>query len=254
MNKVLIIEDEFHAVKRLQQLLRTAWPEVEILEVLESVEECLKWFSQNQVPDLIFSDIQLADGISFDVFKQVQVECPVIFTTAFDEFAIKAFKLNSIDYLLKPIDPEELGTAIEKYHRLYKDSSSVDSSMVLQTLLKQLQQTDYPERFLIQQAQGLAYINAKEIAYCFTDQGNTWVVTTDGKKYHVDYNLEKMESMLDPKLFFRINRKLIVQLQSIVKVQDYFNHRLILQLKPESNLDQIVSREKVKAFRTWLGA
>lgn len=254
MNKVLIIEDEYHAVKRLQQLLLTAWPEIEFLEVLESVEEGLAWFSRNQEPDLIFSDIQLADGVSFDIFKQVQVQCPVIFTTAFDEFAIKAFKLNSIDYLLKPIDPEELNAALNKFRRLHREQASEASASILQTMLKQLQATTYPERFLIEQSQGLTYIPAKEIAYCFTDQGNTWVATTDGKKYHVSYNLEKMEAMLDPKLFFRINRKLIVHLQAIVKVQEYFNHRLILQLHPESSLDQIVSREKVKAFRAWLGA
>lgn len=252
----LIIEDEFHAAKRLSGLLTRLRPGVQILKVLDSVEDATEWLEQNAQPDLIFMDIQLADGLSFEIFQKTTIEAPVIFTTAFEEYALRAFKTNSVDYLLKPVDEAELMVALEKFERLFGKTNQPAIEMgAIQALLKAMAQPEYSSRFVIKTSQGLTYIGVQEIAWFLSEGGLTYLVSTANKKHHLDYTLEQLEDLLDPKFFFRINRKTIVAIHAVQKVSDYFNSRLKIALQPASgDEDSIVSRERVKGFRNWLGA
>ncbi|NUN99915.1 MAG: response regulator transcription factor [Saprospiraceae bacterium] len=252
----LIIEDEFHAAKRLSGLVTRLRPNAQILKVLDSVDDATEWLEQNTAPDLIFMDIQLADGLSFEIFKKTRIEAPVIFTTAFDEYALRAFKTNSVDYLLKPVDEPELAAALEKFERLFGKTETPSLTMdAIQSLLKAMAQPEYSNRFIIKTNQGLTYISVQEIAWFLSDGGLTYLVSHNNKRHHLDYTLEQLEDLLDPKQFFRINRKMIVGIQSVQKVSDYFNSRLKIALRPASgDEDSVVSRERVKAFKGWLGA
>ncbi|MEO1623993.1 MAG: LytTR family DNA-binding domain-containing protein [Bacteroidota bacterium] len=250
--KVLIIEDEHHAQKRLTKLVQMLRPEVEILGAIDSVEEAVEWLEAQPKPDLMFMDIQLSDGLSFEIFSKIQVETPVIFTTAFDEYAIKAFKVNSIDYLLKPIEEEELKCAFDKYEsRKPKESDRYDMGKIEQ-LLQNLTQREYQKRFLIKSGQHMAYVNTDEIAYVYSENSLSFLQTLDGKRHLLDYTIDQLSDLLDPKLFFRINRKAIIRIDSVQKVQPYFNNRLVLKVKPSAAFDLIVSREKVRDFKGWL--
>ncbi|MEO1517874.1 MAG: LytTR family DNA-binding domain-containing protein [Bacteroidota bacterium] len=250
--KVLIIEDEHHAQKRLTKLVQMLRPEVEILGAIDSVEEAVEWLETQARPDLMFMDIQLSDGLSFEIFSKIQVETPVIFTTAFDEYAIKAFKVNSIDYLLKPIEEEELKRAFDKYEsRKPKESDRYDMGKIEQ-LLQNLTQREYQKRFLIKSGQHMAYVNTDEIAYVYSENSLSFLQTLDGKRHLLDYTIDQLSDLLDPKLFFRINRKAIIRIDSVQKVQPYFNNRLVLKVKPSAAFDLIVSREKVRDFKGWL--
>ncbi len=254
--RILIIEDEFHAAKRLSGLVTKLRPGAQILNVLDSVEDATEWLEQNSHPDLIFMDIQLADGLSFEIFKKTRIEAPVIFTTAFDEYALRAFKTNSVDYLLKPVDEVEMVGALEKYERLFGKTDTPTLEVgAIQALLKAMAQPEYSSRFVIKSSQGLTYLSVSEIAWFLSEGGLTYLVSKANKKHHLDYTLEQLEDLLDPKSFFRINRKMIVGIESVQKVSDYFNSRLKIALQPASgDEDSIVSRERVKAFRGWLGA
>ena len=250
----LIIEDEFHAAKRLGGLVSELVPDGIHLETIDTVEEAVEWFENNTHPDLVFMDIQLADGLSFEIFKKTAVETPVIFTTAFNEYALHAFKTNSLDYLLKPVDKEELKGALEKYRKLFGQRvQSIDAKMV-ENLLKGLTQKEFPERFLIKSGQGISFVSVNDIAWFHSEEGLTFLMTHQRKKHHLDYTLEQLEEMLHPGFFFRINRKQIIGINGIEKVSDYFNSRLSLRLKPEQEEESIVSRERVKSFKKWLGA
>ncbi len=251
MKRVVIIEDETPAAERLTRLV-TSLGEVEILARLDSIEDAVAWFQSNSAPDLAFFDIQLADGKSFSIFEQVPVSCPVIFTTAFDDYAIQAFKVNSVDYLLKPVDEGELRVAWNKFLAIY-DSEKPEEIAILNKQLKTLlTQKQFKSRFLIKSGEQFKFILAEKVAYFFSDGGNTFLVNSNGEQFLLDEKLEKLESQIDPSVFHRISRKYIVSCDSISKISSYFNSRLILDLNPKSSQEVIVSRERVSEFKSWL--
>jgi DNA-binding LytR/AlgR family response regulator len=250
--KLLIIEDEYHAQKYLVKLLKKIKPEAEILDRLDSVEESVEWFQNNPAPDLVFMDIQLADGLSFSIFKMVSVNAPVIFTTAFDQYTLQAFKVNSVDYLLKPVDEEDLKKAIKQYEQIYFNKANFDSNSLIQIINNLQQKQNYRQRFLIKQSNGFTHLSVDHIAYLYSEDGMTFLISTDNKRHLLDIPLDRIEKELNPKDFFRISRKQIIHIQSVSKIFTYFNHRLKLELKPASKLDAIVSRERVKEFKSWL--
>ncbi len=249
--KILILEDEYHAAQLLKRLILQIEPQTQILAVLDSLEETTKWFAIHPMPDLIFMDIQLADGLSLEIFQQVNISCPVIFTTAYDQYSLQAFKVNSVDYLLKPVDKEELGAALKKYHQ-YHQSQRIDP-LQLQLLLQNIrQEQNYKSRFLIKQGQTWHYLTAEEVAYIYAEDGLVFLMDKKGKRHLLETTLEELALELNPDHFFRINRKQIVHFQAISEIHPFFNHRLKLSLRPESKLENIVVRDKVKTFKAWL--
>ena len=249
--KVLIIEDEKPAARRLQQLLLQQRPQAGILAHLESVEHAVQWLQENPRPDLLFLDIQLADGLSFDIFREVEVPSPVIFTTAYDQYTLKAFKLNSIDYLLKPIDPEELQQALNKFDRFYGKAPLLDPR-TLESLIHSFQAPAYKERFIVKIGQQITYIQVEDVRYFYSEDGLLFAQMQDKKRHALDYTLDQLESLLDPRFFFRLNRKAIVHINAIQKVSPYFNSRMIVELRPQPGFDAVVSRDRVSDFKNWL--
>ena len=250
MTKILIIEDEKPAVRRLTQLLSEHLPEAQVLESLDTVTGAINWFRNNPEPDLIFLDIQLADGISFEIFEKVSVTAPIIFCTAYDQYAIKAFKLNSIDYLLKPIDPEELKQAIHKFKSGKKEQGiSLDQ---LRSLMQPATKI-FKTRFLIKLGERIQSVDIQDIAFFFSEDKVTLLQTRQGKKYIVDYILDEIEEMVSPEQFFRINRKYISSISAIKDVFTYSNSRLKVHLENCSDNDILISRERMGAFKSWLG-
>lgn len=250
--RVLIIEDEELAAERLQQLLEALQPDVEVLSVLDTVEEAVAFFKAAPALDLAFFDIQLADGASFQIFEAVNVPCPVIFTTAYDEYALKAFKVNSIDYLLKPIGKNDLANALQQYDQLsVKFGQSAGQIQEVEKLLRSMQHT-YKDRFVVKAGHQFLSIKAEQVHYFYTAHKMTWLRLADGKKHTVDFTLEELEGLLDPKQFFRVNRQYIVHIETIEQTTVYSNARLKLQLKDGE--ETTVSRDRVSPFRTWLGA
>ncbi|MEI2748222.1 MAG: LytTR family DNA-binding domain-containing protein [Ferruginibacter sp.] len=257
--RILIIEDEDLAVKKLQKTLAAVEPNAVVAGIADSIHSAVEWLQENQQPDLILMDIELADGQSFEIFNLVEVKSPVIFTTSYDEFALKAFKVNSIDYLLKPIQKEELQAALSKFRQLKSAHSGSDdqTGINIDSLVKQLQQKlqpkDFRKRFLVKFAQKLVSIEVDDIAYFYSDGRLNFFKTKDNKKYVVDYTMDELEDMLNPEKYFRISRSFYVSVESIDKIEDYFGNRLILQLKPEVDKEALVSREKVTDFKKWMG-
>ncbi len=257
--KVLIIEDEELAVKKLQKTLASVDATAEVVGVADSIRSSVSWLQQNPSPDLILMDIELADGQSFEIFDRVEVKSTVIFTTSYDEYALKAFKVNSIDYLLKPIQKEDLHAALEKLKglkSLYANNTAAPSLNV-DNLVKELQQKlqpkEYRKRFLVKHAQKLVSVDVEEIAYFYSDGRLNFFKTTDNRKFIVDYTMDDLEDMLDPDQFFRISRAFYVAVNSIDQIHDYFGNRLLLNLKPVVDKEAIVSREKVTDFKKWMG-
>ncbi|MEM6965994.1 MAG: LytTR family DNA-binding domain-containing protein [Bacteroidota bacterium] len=249
--KTLIIEDERPAALRLTKLIQKAAPHADIVEVIDSVEASVKWLNHFEQPDLIFMDIQLADGLSFDIFQQTIIKSPVIFTTAYDQYTLKAFKVNSVDYLLKPIDPDELKKALTKYEQIYHQPQQYDQSAIYQ-LIQNIQKKKYKERFLVKTGQQFSYVPINDIAYFYSEDKVVCAQNNNGKRHILDYTLDQLEDCLDPDAFFRINRKYITKLSAIKKINTYFNSRLKLQLLPAPNAEVIVSRERVGNFKNWL--
>ncbi len=254
--KVLIIEDEPFAQQELKRLLANIPREIEILECIDSVEESIEWFQEKEQPDLVFMDIQLSDGLSFEIFKSVKINAPVIFTTAFDEYAIRAFKVNSIDYLLKPIEPLQLEAALTKFDEIRKQYSGNDSNISLNQLEQILQyakpKAAYKSRFIAKVGDQIKYINTVDIAYFFADDNIVFLVTESNGKFIIDYSLNQLIDFLDPKLFFRLNRTYYVGIKSIFKVHKFFNSRLKVELKPTVEETILVSRVKVQDFLNWM--
>ena len=248
---ILIFEDEKLASERLVEILKEIKPTLIVLDCVRSVEAGLMWLKNHDEPDLIISDIQLLDGTSFEIFSQVPVKCPVIFTTAYDQYAIKAFEVNSIDYLLKPIQQEKLKLAIEKAE---EKESSPDASINIEQIKELIQggKTEYKSRFLIKVGQRIRAVPVEKIAYFFTRDKLTYVVTFEQNKYPLDHTLEEVDGMLDPKNFFRINRKFIVHFNSVKDIHPYFKGRLKLGLSPEIDEEIIISTEKTPSFKRWL--
>ncbi|MCW3120758.1 MAG: DNA-binding response regulator [Flavipsychrobacter sp.] len=250
---ILIIEDEKAASTRLRQLIKETEPDAEILAALESVKDAIQWLNENEAPDLILSDIQLADGLSLDIFQQVTVTAPIIFTTAYDAYTLKAFKLNSIDYLLKPIDKEELKAAFAKYHNLHAPAEDVSKKML--ELFRNIagSKASYKSRFLIRQGDRLITIPIDDVAHVRADDKVVFLHTTKGQKHIIDESLDELETMLDPGVFFRINRTYIAPLGSIDKIHNHFNGRLKIKLQHTDDDEIFVSRARATAFKKWLG-
>ncbi|MBN2779102.1 MAG: response regulator transcription factor [Bacteroidales bacterium] len=250
--RVVIIEDEQFASMRLKKMIHEYDENIEILAELESVAESVKWFQNNQEPDLIFLDIHLEDDLSFAIFERVKISCPIIFTTAFDEYAIKAFKLKSIDYLLKPIVQDELVSALDKYKEFKGESK--DAAVDLQNLYNIIvnKQQTFRERLSISFGAKIKTLKIDEIAYFSSEEGMTYAYLFDKANYPVDISLDKLGEELDPDKFFRINRKLLICINSIKDVHIYPKSRLKLALNPKFEQEVFVSLDKVTAFKKWL--
>lgn len=254
---IFIVEDEDLAVRKLQKTLLSIDAALKVSGTADSIAAAVEWLQANPKPDLILMDIELADGQSFEIFNLTEVKSPVIFTTSYDEYALKAFKVNSVDYLLKPIQKDELEAALTKFRKL-KDNFQNGEPKV-SALVKELQialqgqQKEYRKRFLVKHAQKLMSIEVERIAYFFSDERLNFFKTWDDKKYIIDYTLDEIEDMLDPSQFFRISRAFMVSIKSIDQIQDYFGNRLKLTLKPDIDKEALVSREKVTAFKEFMG-
>jgi DNA-binding LytR/AlgR family response regulator len=249
--QVIIIEDEKPSARRLQRLLNKLGIQVDTL--LHSVKESIQWFEKNDHPDLIFLDIQLSDGLSFEIFDAVKITSPIIFTTAYDEYALQAFKLNSIDYLLKPIDEEELEAAINQYKVQLprKQAVTIDFDDIKKMLTNPIER-EYKKRFSIKVGQHLKLINIDEIECFYSENKGTYVHTNGGRNYLLDTTLEQLEKELEPQTFFRINRKFFVNIHAIKDMINYTNSRLQIKLNSFKDQEVIVARERVKDFKAWL--
>jgi len=250
--KILIIEDEHYAAKRLVSMVKDIVPEAEILEILDSVEESKEWFYSHNEPDLVFMDIQLADGLSFKIFEEVKFSCPVIFVTAFDEYAIDAFKLNSIDYLLKPIETDKLEAAISKFKKMHQQSTMQNIDWSELGLSLYANKGKFKKRFLIKTGKAYQYLCVEDIALLYSEDGVSFAINKEGKRLIVDNTLDKIAASIDPTHFFRISRKHITAITEIEKIHPYLNSRLKLDLKQATDQDLVVSREKVKEFKEWI--
>ncbi len=264
---VLIIEDEELAVRKLSKLLLDVDESIKIVGTCASVRASVAWLEANgqgqtSVPDLILMDIELADGQSFEIFEQTTVTAPVIFTTSYDEYALRAFKVNSIDYLLKPIKRHELEASLAKYKKTYSgneapvqkvDMATVDIDALVQQLRQHIQPADYRRRFLVKHLQQWVPIEVNEIAYFYSEEGVSLFRTVNNHKYSLDYPLDELEAMLDPAHFFRANRQYIVHINTVQQVHPYFNNKLKLTLKPNADDEVLVSRERATDFKRWMG-
>src|SRR5688572_384524 len=249
--KTIIIEDENLTAKRLESLLHKYDPAIQILGVLPSVQEAVEWFKSNPSPDLIFMDIHLEDDLAFKIFEQVKVKAPVVFTTAYDEYMIKAFKVNSIDYLLKPINYEELVQAIEKFKTLRSQSAVPDMETLLQIIGKK--EPEYKTRFMITVGTRIRSIEIEEIAYFYSEEKMTFMVTKEGQQLPIDFSLDKLTSLLNPRDYFRISRQFLVRFESIQNVQTYIKGKLKLELTPKTKFEVLVSGDRMTDFKEWLG-
>lgn len=248
---VIIIEDEKPSARRLQRMLESLEMKTQVM--LHSVEESIQWFQNNEHPDLIFLDIQLSDGLSFEIFEAIEIKSAVIFTTAYDEYALQAFKLNSIDYLLKPIDKEELNVAVKKYkERLPKNHAvTLDFNEIKKLLVNPIDR-EYKKRFSVKVGQHLKLINIDDIECFYSENKGTYLHTNEGRNYLLDTTLELLEDELEPQNFFRINRKFFVNINAIKDMVSYTNSRLQIKLNSYNDQDVIVARERVKDFKNWL--
>lgn len=250
MAKAIIIEDEKPAARRLQRMLSKAG--IETNTMLHSVAEAIAWFNNNDHPDLIFLDIQLSDGLSFEIFEHIKTDSAIIFTTAYDEYALKAFKLNSIDYLLKPIDDEELEEAIMKFENTRKSSENINLEDLKSLLTQSGNSKTYKSRFTAQVGQHLKLVETTDIACFFSENKATYIHCFSGRNYPVDDSLEQLEEELDPEQFYRINRKCILNINAIKDIVSYTNSRLEIKLENFAEFQLIVSRERVRDFKAWL--
>lgn len=246
--KAIIIEDEELSAKHLDFLLKKIDPTIEVIATFDSIKKSVSAFNSGLLADVLFVDIHLADGLSFEIFTKCNIDIPVIFTTAFDEYAIKAFKVNSVDYLLKPIGINELKAALDKFRKNNKNQPILEQIATLyQNMNKQ-----FKNRFLVKMGDSISSIKVEEIAHFISEEGMVMLVTNTSKRYIIDYSLENLETTVSPELFFRINRKVIINIDSIQKVNSYFNSRLKLTTSHLPEEDNIVSRERVTEFKQWL--
>jgi len=256
--RILIVEDEDLAVKKIRKTLGDVDANADVVGVTDSIFATVNWLQNNPAPDLILMDIELSDGQSFEIFSRVPVKSAVVFTTSYDEYALKAFKVNSIDYLLKPIQKEDLEAALNKYRQMktiYAGNGHKELNMdaLVKELQQKLQPKEFRKRFLVKHGQKLVSIEIDEIAYFFSDGRLNFFKTYDNRKFVVDYTMDELEDMLDPERYFRISRSFYVSVNSIDQIHDYFGNRLLLNLKPAVDKESIVSREKVTDFKKWMG-
>lgn len=250
--RVIIVEDEDLAAWGLLSKLLRVDPAIEVVSTLDSVKSAVAWLETNPMPDLAFFDIQLADGLSFEIFDRVKVTCPVIFTTAYDAYALKAFKVNSVDYLLKPVSQEDLAQALSKLRQL-RGTPLINNELIRQ-MMESIRPNRPKNRFMVKVGERLSSVDAEEIDFFFGENKIVWLRHRNGRKYILDYTLEQLEELLDPERFFRLNRQYITSLEAIKDTVSYSNSRLKITLKdPLSKEDVLVSREKVEAFKEWLG-
>ncbi|MDN5201311.1 LytTR family DNA-binding domain-containing protein [Fulvivirgaceae bacterium BMA10] len=247
---VVIIEDERLTAERLKQLIHRYDADIEILDILPSVSKSVEWFSENSYPDLIFMDIQLNDGTGFDILKTLPEPPPVIFTTAYNEYALRAFKYNSIDYLLKPIEQNEFNCAVDKFLKF--NSKEVKQEIFDYDRIAEIARDEYKKRFLIKIGDEYKAIEVHDIAYFCYDEGMIYLHTLKGKQWPIDYSLDQLERILNPMDFFRVNRKFLVAVKSVEQIHSYFNSRLLLKLSPQTPEDVIVSRDRVQNFKKWM--
>ena len=249
--KVIIIEDEKPSARRLKRMLESI--DITTETMLHSVEESIQWFNTNAHPDLIFLDIQLSDGLSFEIFDQVEVKSAIIFTTAYDEYALQAFKLNSIDYLLKPIDEEDLEAAVAKYKTRLPQRTNIalDFEDIKKLLVNPIDRV-YKKRFSVKVGQHLKLVNIDDVECFYSENKGTYLYTTEGRNYLLDTTLEALENELEPETFFRINRKFYININAIKDIISYTNSRLQIKLNNFNEDEVIVARERVKDFKNWL--
>ena len=252
--RVLILEDESGVAKNLVDLIHELDPSIEVLAILQSIEETLGWMSNNSKPDLGFFDIRLADGESFDIFDKTDVDFPVVFTTAYDEYALRAFKVNSIDYLLKPIDSSALEKAISKYHSLYSASEGVNHQALVEAIkeIKSASGENYRRSFLIHHRDRIIPLGIEKIAFFYLEDELVFCQTHDNNRYAIDQSLEKIVDQVSPDEFYRVNRQFVVSRQSVVSALQHFNRKLKPELKPKPVSDVLISKIKVSSFKNWL--
>jgi two-component system, LytTR family, response regulator LytT len=248
--KLLIIEDEPASAQRLKKLAEEIDPEITVLEILDSISTSVEWFRTHSEPDLVLSDIHLADGLSFEIFREVNISCPVIFTTAYDQYAIQAFKLNSIDYLLKPVKKTELADAIKKFKKIQSVAPGFDLSQL--TALLGNAGKEFLRRLMVRIGQQIKVVEVKNIAYFYIDEKIVFGVSFSKDRYPMDLSLDQLEKQLDPERFFRINRAFIISLESIETMITYSKARIKIRLKPPCEVESITSTERSAEFRDWL--
>lgn len=250
--KVVVFEDEKLASERLVELIQELRPEANILASLKSVEAGLLWLQNNEEPDLIVSDIQLLDGSSFEIFDQYPIKCPVIFTTAYDEYAIKAFEVNSVDYLLKPIQKQKLSSALDKYDE--RAGGQAAQGLDIEKIREAIQGSNvqYKSRFLVKFGQRIKAVPVEQIAYFFSQDKLTYLMTFEGKKLPLDQTLEELEAVLNPNNYFRVNRKFVVHFDAVSDIHTYFKGRVKIELQPASSEDIVISSDKTPLFKQWL--
>ncbi len=249
---VLIIEDEPQAAQRMEKLVNELLPGATVAGRIDTVKKAVQWFTNNPPPSLTLMDVQLADGISFQIFEQCEVKSPVIFTTAYDEYALKAFKVNSIDYILKPVDKDELRAALDKFKNMSR--SEPETKALLDNLGEAMRMLTrkYKTRFVIKVGEHLRTIEVENILFFYSQDKTTFCCTTDSRNIILDFTLEQIEEMVNPEKFFRINRKFLVSAASITDIIHYTNSRLKLVLRHSADNDIIVARERVQEFKEWL--
>lgn len=249
--KTIIIEDEKPAAEKLQKAILGNYPVIEIVAILNSIESATNWLQQNPQPDLIFMDIELSDGLSFKIFEHVAISCPVIFTTAFDEYWQEAFEHNSIDYLLKPVRQEKLDAALAKYDTLKQHFTSNLQQLLAST--KQPGTAGYKKRFLVKRGSDYISIKTEEISYFYATHKLVCMVDRKNQKFILDQSLAEIEKQLDPALFYRVNRKYLVHQNAIKKIKTYPRSKLLLEVEPPCADEIIISQESVAAFKEWMG-
>lgn len=254
--KVVIVEDERPAAEKLEMLLKRHQPDAEVIKVLESVESSVRWFSENQgLADLVFMDIRLTDGLSFDIFKKVRINQPIIFTTAYNEYALEAFRVNSVDYLLKPVSFEDLNRSLSKLAGLKENLADGQQRLEMEELAKVLERLrkSYKNRFMVKVGDHIRSIPIENILMFFADGRVVYILTDQGREYIVDYKMEELDEVLDPEKFFRINRSYNLNINAIRDVIIHSNSRLKILLNREFERELIVSRDKVNQFKMWFG-
>ena len=247
--KLLIIEDETAAAQNLRSILKSVTPEAEIVDTIDTVVDSIEWFENNPMPDLVFMDIHLSDGESFKIFDRVNITCPVIFTTAYDQYALKAFEVNSIDYLLKPINEQVVRRAVDKWRNLTGAAKSEYSSRV-DTMVKQ--HASYRNSFLVRFRDKLIPVSPEDIAYCYTSEEKVFAFGYNGERYPMEYTLEALQGMLSPVDFYRANRQFIIAREAVADISVWFGSRLSVNLKLETPEKIIVSKARVPEFKQWL--
>jgi two-component system response regulator LytT len=250
MINTLIIEDEEPAALRLKKLLTSIDPDIVILGTVDTIESAVKWLKSHPSPDLIMLDIQLGDGLSFNIFRQVEADSHVIFTTAYDEFAIKAFELNSIDYLLKPIDATKLSLSLQKFRKFHTHRQNSDITKLLETLEGRTDK--FKKRFVVSIANRIKVVEARDVAFFYSKEKNTFLCTFDGRQYPLEYSLDHLEEMVNPESYFRANRQYLVNFSSIIKIDILSKSRIRIETSPPAGEEIMISSARTADFRIWL--